>query len=171
MVRFAIVVTALIGLTLIGEAADPPKDKMLQGDPDRIADMILERLDTNKDGKISKDEARGPLAERFDQIDRNKDGFIDRAELKQMARTMQALGKAKDKSKFAKGFDKGFNPPAASSRFPDFDSLDKDADRRLTRDEVKGTALEKAFDEIATNKDGKIDPKEYESYQKKSASK
>jgi Ca2+-binding EF-hand superfamily protein len=169
MVRFAIVVAALIGLTLIGEAADPPKGKMLQGDPDKVAGMILERMDANKDGKISRDEAKGPLAERFDQIDRNKDGFIDRDELKQMVRTMQALGKAKDKGKFAKGFEKGFNPPAASSRFPDFDSMDKDADGRLTREEVKGTALEKVFDEIDTNKDGKIDPKEYEAYQKKAA--
>src|SRR5438270_10508695 len=176
MLRFALICTALIGLTLIGEAADPPKGKLPQGDPDKVADMILERMDANKDGKISKEEARGPVAERFDQIDRNKDGFIDRDELKQMVRTMQALGKAKDgkakdKAKFGKGFEKGIEPPAASSRFPDFDALDKDADGRLTREEVKGTALEKVFDEIDANKDGKIDPKEYEAYQKKASSK
>src|SRR5436309_1950055 len=171
MLRFTIVVAALIGLTFMSEAADPPKGKLPQGDPDKVADMILERMDANKDGKISKDEAKGPLAERFDQIDRNKDGFIDRDELKQMVRTMQALGKAKDKGKFAKGFEKGFPPPATSPRYPDFDTLDKDADGRLTRDEVKGTALEKVFDEIDANKDGKIDPKEYDAYQKKSAGK
>ena len=42
---------------------------------------MIEDLDANKDGKISKDEARGRLKEDFDKIDLNKDGFIDREEL------------------------------------------------------------------------------------------
>jgi Ca2+-binding EF-hand superfamily protein len=44
-------------------------------------DAIIKELDTNKDGKISRDEARGMLKQNFDMIDTNKDGFIDRAEL------------------------------------------------------------------------------------------
>ena len=38
-------------------------------------------LDTNKNGVIDRDEARGPLASSFDTIDRDKSGGIDGAEL------------------------------------------------------------------------------------------
>ncbi len=43
-------------------------------------------LDTNKDEKISKEEAKGPLAEHFDRIDSNDDGFITVDELEKMQR-------------------------------------------------------------------------------------
>jgi hypothetical protein len=41
---------------------------------------MIQRMDTNGDGKISKDEWRGP-AEAFDQMDTNKDGFLTADEL------------------------------------------------------------------------------------------
>jgi len=44
-------------------------------------DSLMKRLDADKDGKISKKEARGLIKEHFDQLDKNKDGFIDRDEL------------------------------------------------------------------------------------------
>ena len=47
----------------------------------RSPDEILKRMDRNKDGKISKAEARGPLKENFDRIDADDDGFISKAEL------------------------------------------------------------------------------------------
>ncbi len=47
-------------------------------------DEHWKKLDTNGDGKISRDEAKASprLAEHFDQIDTNKDGFITPDELK-----------------------------------------------------------------------------------------
>jgi Ca2+-binding EF-hand superfamily protein len=42
---------------------------------------FLRRLDTDGDAKISRDEAKGPVAERFERLDVNKDGFVDRTEL------------------------------------------------------------------------------------------
>ena len=46
-------------------------------------DDVLARLDTDKDGKISKDEAsKGPrLSKHFDEVDTDHDGFVTKAEL------------------------------------------------------------------------------------------
>ncbi len=44
---------------------------------------MMTKLDTDKDGRISRAESaagEGKLASRFDQMDANKDGFIDRAD-------------------------------------------------------------------------------------------
>jgi Ca2+-binding EF-hand superfamily protein len=46
---------------------------------------IFDHLDTNRDGKISRDEAKGLIKEHFDKIDRNADGFISYEELLQAA--------------------------------------------------------------------------------------
>lgn len=49
-------------------------------------EKVVEHLDTDKDGKISKAEAdaaeRGKLSEHFDDVDSNADGYVDAAELK-----------------------------------------------------------------------------------------
>lgn len=42
--------------------------------------MMIERLDTDKDGKLSRAEASAPMQRRFEMTDTNKDGFIDKAE-------------------------------------------------------------------------------------------
>jgi Ca2+-binding EF-hand superfamily protein len=128
---------------------------------DRVVTSMLERLDKDKDGKISKKEAQGrPLAKLFDQLDTNKDGFLDKKELRQAAaRFLQNQnGKPQGAPRQGRG-------PAAGG--PDFDALDLDADGRLTRDELKGTPYLKVFDQIDTNKDGKIDRKEFDAYLKK----
>ena len=41
----------------------------------------LERLDTNHDGRISREEMRAASDRRFDKMDTNHDGFIDQAEM------------------------------------------------------------------------------------------
>jgi Ca2+-binding EF-hand superfamily protein len=51
---------------------------------------IFDHLDTNRDGKISKDEAKGLIKEHFDKIDRNGDGFISYEELLQAAQEKHA---------------------------------------------------------------------------------
>ena len=138
-----------------GKTADDPKSK-LKGkmSPEAMVDSILERMDKNKDGKISRDEAQGRIKENFDRIDTNKDGFLDREELLRMARAVMANGD---------GQPKGPGPGGANS---DFDALDKNADGRLTREELKGTRYYDLFDKIDKNKDGKIDPKEWEEFHK-----
>jgi len=44
-------------------------------------DSIFKALDANKDGKISREEARGQIKRHFEELDANKDGFISRDEL------------------------------------------------------------------------------------------
>lgn len=43
-------------------------------------DELVEMMDTNKDNKISKQEAKGPLNDNFTEVDTNKDGFISKEE-------------------------------------------------------------------------------------------
>jgi len=47
---------------------------------DRV-DYIFKHMDKKKTGKISKDDALGEVKIHFDELDANKDGFIDREEL------------------------------------------------------------------------------------------
>jgi Ca2+-binding EF-hand superfamily protein len=43
---------------------------------------LLEDMDADEDGKISKDEAKGPLNDHFDEIDKDEDGYITEEEFK-----------------------------------------------------------------------------------------
>lgn len=43
-------------------------------------EQLLEKMDENDDGKLSLKEVKGPLADHFDQIDANEDGFITEEE-------------------------------------------------------------------------------------------
>ena len=43
-------------------------------------EKILEKMDENEDGKISKEEAKGPLEKHFDKIDLNEDGLLTEEE-------------------------------------------------------------------------------------------
>lgn len=45
---------------------------------------MLQRLDKNSDGKLSKDEVPERMQERFDELDANKDGFLDAGELSKL---------------------------------------------------------------------------------------
>ncbi|MDO7171670.1 YHYH protein [Mariniflexile sp. AS56] len=57
-----------------------PRGKQSGNGQPNFASM-LQRLDANKDGKISKEEAKGNLKENFDKRDTNKDGYITESEL------------------------------------------------------------------------------------------
>jgi Ca2+-binding EF-hand superfamily protein len=134
--------------------------KPVDPEVERLVNNFLARMDTDKDGRISRAEAKNRLAANFDALDTNKDGFLDRDELRRAAERFQA----------GNGAGAGPNRPAnREADGPDFDSLDLNADGRLTRAELKGTAFAAVFDEIDTNRDGKIDPKEFKAYLRKKA--
>jgi len=54
---------------------------------------MIERMDTNKDGKLSQEEFSAKAAQRFTKIDVNKDGSLDASELKQHVEAMAARHK------------------------------------------------------------------------------
>ena len=124
----------------------PPPGKNVE----EIVNNLLKQMDTDGDGKISRKEAKGRIAEIFDQLDLNKDGFLDRKELRLLAERMMAKG-----------------PPTPGGGFGpayDFDALDKNADGRLSKDELKGTPLYDRFAEIDTDRNGSIDRAEFEAF-------
>lgn len=97
----------------------------------------LQRMDKNKDGKLSKDELPAQAWERLSRFDANKDGFLTKEEL---ARAGAGL--------------RGRRNPDAM-----FQQMDKNKDGRLTRDEVPAQAWER-LSRADANKDGAITKEE-----------
>ena len=54
---------------------------------------------------------------------------------------------------------------------PDFDNFDKNADGRLTREELQGTPYFGQFDQIDANRDGRLDRREFEGFFRRTAAK
>lgn len=107
-----------LSLSSVFAASTPPSPK----------EAIL-AMDTNKDNKISKAEAKGHLSEHFDEIDSNKDGFVTELELNAMKDKKDAMDTNKD-GKISKSEAKG---PLSEH----FSLIDKNKDGFLTDDELK----------------------------------
>ena len=80
-----------------GEAAGammPPPPPGAMGGRHGHHGARLARLDTNQDGKISRDEMRADADKHFDKLDTNGDGFVDQAEMDAArARMKDRMGK------------------------------------------------------------------------------
>ncbi len=68
----------------------PDEIRMRQQTPEERVDHMLGEFDTNKDGRISRDEAPERMVQQFDQLDKNGDGFLDRNELLEYFKTQGA---------------------------------------------------------------------------------
>jgi Ca2+-binding EF-hand superfamily protein len=107
------------------------------------------KADTNRDGKLSRAEvekAMPQLSGKFESIDTNKDGQLSRGELNAWKKAHRAERQAK-----------------AAERFK---HADADGDGAISRAEAEKHAprLAKKFDQIDSNKDGKLTQDELRAY-------
>jgi Ca2+-binding EF-hand superfamily protein len=100
---------------------------------DYDVERLLEHNDTNKDGKIGKEDGgiRPLLARYFDDFDTNSDGFLDKAELK-----------------------KTDLRPYGGKMF--LEAFDKDADGVLTKAEAVHRTLARDFERLDTDNSGTL---------------
>src|SRR5205814_6349139 len=90
---------------------------------------LLQLLEKKKDGRVSRFEVQGRLRDHFAALDANHDGYLDRKEL-QAASVRPVVAQPKPLP---------ITPavaPTLSAQPPDFDTLDLNADGRITRDEL-----------------------------------
>ncbi|MHA6894370.1 EF-hand domain-containing protein [Ralstonia pseudosolanacearum] len=114
----------------------------------------FKKLDTNGDGMVSRDEAKGHrwLEDHFDEIDTNHDGQISKDELAAWHKTHAGEMRGKMQARLdAK-----------------FKAADKNGDGALTREEMQAglPKLAKHFDEIDANHDGKVTEDEIRAFMK-----
>jgi Ca2+-binding EF-hand superfamily protein len=104
---------------------------------------LLARLDTNQDGKITRDEGEAARERMFKRLDRNADGVIDEVEVERarqaivdraammearLSRQWQRMDKDRDGKVSAVEF---------QARFVIFDLADRNGDGAVTEDEIE----------------------------------
>lgn len=58
------------------EMRQPRRGNNTQQSKRPTAGELIAQLDANKDGKLEKLEAKGPIAQDFDKLDKDQDGFL-----------------------------------------------------------------------------------------------
>ncbi len=122
---------------------------------------MIERLDTDKNGKVSLDEAKASASAAFKAFDTDGNGAISKDEIKARRAAFKEARKAvhnaaeadKDKARDAMRAGGPYMLPGAGKRF---DRTDADKSGTLSEAEVLASA-EKMFERRDSNKDGAID--------------
>jgi Ca2+-binding EF-hand superfamily protein len=77
------IITGVIALAFTLNMNAQSSDKQERGKKPPSFEKLLEKMDKNEDGKLSKKEVKGPLKEHFSKIDTNEDGFISEKEFEE----------------------------------------------------------------------------------------
>lgn len=85
MNKLGIVTAGIMLISLINAdgltAQERKKDGNGPNDGPPSIENLFKQLDTDKDGKLSKAEVKGPLKEDFDKVDANEDGYLSKEEI------------------------------------------------------------------------------------------
>lgn len=105
------------------------------GDEHHRHGRMMEHLDANGDGQITRDEVKAAKAEKFKEIDANGDGQIT-------AEEMRAHREQKMQDRFLKRYDANGDGRVTEDEFAGddsrmFDRLDKNGDGVISQDEMK----------------------------------
>jgi Ca2+-binding EF-hand superfamily protein len=116
---------------------------------------MFERLDLNKDGKITKAEATQARNKWFTEVDTNKDNAITRAEAQKWKEAKWGKKSDGDKSKGAKKdkAKRGRHHGQNGGRM--FDRLDQNRDGKITKTEAAAKS-NWMFEKLDANKDGVV---------------
>jgi hypothetical protein len=80
--RTVVLLAAIMATSAMGSlAADAPSSKTVDAGL-RATEQLLLLMDTDKNGKVSKEEFLNFMAKEFDRLDTSKDGVLDVNELK-----------------------------------------------------------------------------------------
>lgn len=120
-------------------------------------EVFSSRFDTNKDGKVTRDEFLGQQPG-FDRVDTNKDGVVTADEV-------TAAKEAAQKHAAQKG---GQAHRGGKKTF--IERFDADKDGKVSRDEFTAGRT-KGFESMDTSKDGMVDKAEFEARAKDAAAK
>lgn len=132
MKRSALIAALLVGLVPLSaaQAQDMPGQR------------ILQRIDTNGDGAISKDEMRAARERLFKRLDRNGDGVIDEREIDSARQAIEDRAEAAQARlgnrwrRLDTNGDGKVSEQEFASSMPLFDFVDRNEDGRLSADEI-----------------------------------
>jgi Ca2+-binding EF-hand superfamily protein len=116
-------------------------------------------FDTNKDGKVTKDEFQAVITKRFAEMDLNNDGRIADEDLPPNMRGRNVLAGGADTgrgNRFGHGRGMGQGNGLGGGMMGFMRDADTNKDGVITRDEAMASAM-KHFDAMDRNKDGVID--------------
>lgn len=136
----------------------------------------FESLDKDGDGHITRPEAENEnFYNHWDAADKNKDDLVSRDEyISYIAEEDPLLGEevpleelpqAELRERLGGGASSTVsNPELLPKISEDFEGLDGNADRQLTREEVQGQTVSQHFSHMDSNNDGVITAEEYNNY-------
>ncbi len=140
-----ILITALVAGVALTSGSIAGIGTALAGDKDgkegwhgRQHGHMIEKLDTDKDGKVSKAEFEAQRAADFAAADTNKDGNVSQAELSAFHEKKMAERKAEREKRM-------------------YERLDANKDGKVTKDEFKAGGM---FDRMDKDDDGMVGPDE-----------